>query len=237
MIIALDIECTGLDPSKDAIIEIAAVDILPDYSIDNHRSHLVCPPLPISPEASAVHQIIDADVAGKPPLREVIEAYSGACAIVCHNASYERSFLGDQLGPSRKTGQPPAWICTYKSALRVWPDFPSHNLGSLRYRLGMVTPFGIERSMLSPHRALSDAIVTAAIFVELLKHARWSQLAMWSNEPALHTIFTFGKYRGRKYAEIATEDSSYLDWIITKSELDADTKFSAQHALQQREAA
>ena len=36
----------------------------------------------------------------------------------------------------------------------------------------------------------------------------------WSGGPALHTRFHFGKYRGKRYDEIAASDPAYLQWIV-----------------------
>jgi exodeoxyribonuclease X len=72
--------------------------------------------------------------------------------------------------------------------------------------------------------------VTAAIFEELIKKARWSELVQWSTEPALHTRFHFGKYRGKRYADIAVSDPEYLQWV-EKSELEEGIKYSARHWL------
>lgn len=86
------------------------------------------------------------------------------------------------------------WICTYKCALRVWPELDGHSNQELRYALGRATPFpGFDRSTISPHRAAYDVVVTAAIFEELIKRARWSELVQSSGEPALYTKFHFGK--------------------------------------------
>ena len=124
------------------------------------------------------------------------------------------------------------WICTYKCSLRVWPDLDGHSNQELRYALGRATPFpGLERSSISPHRAAFDVVVTAAIFEELIKKARWSELVQWSGEPALYTKFHFGKYRGSRYDEIAASDPDYLRWIIEKSELETGIKHSARHWL------
>lgn len=227
----IDIETTGLDPAKDAIVEIASVDVRPGGIIENHQQTLICPPVSIPPSASAVHHILDEDVTGQPPLRDVIARFVGADAMVAHNCAFERSFLAEHVGPSV------TWICTYKCALRVWPDAKSHSNGALRYQIGAVNPFGIDRSKIVPHRAMGDVIVTAAIFVELLKHARWSQLALWSAEPALHTVLSFGKYRGKTYAEIAQNDPDYLSWVVAKSDLDEGAKFSSSYWLGQGKAA
>ena len=75
--------------------------------------------------------------------------------------------------------------------------------------------------------------MTAAIFEELIKKARWSELVQWSAEPALHTRFHFGKYRGQRYADIAASDPEYLQWIVEKSELEEGIKYSARHSLAQ----
>jgi exodeoxyribonuclease X len=169
----------------------------------------------LPPGASAVHHLIDEDVRNAPSLMEVIGRFTGADFYVAHNAAFERSFFaakGIELGP---------WICTYKCALRVWPDFEGHSNQELRYALRRASPFpGFERGAISPHRAASDVIITAAVFEELIKHAHWSELVQWSAEPALHTRLHFGKYRGKRYAEIAASDPDYLHWIVEKSELE-----------------
>jgi exodeoxyribonuclease X len=188
----LDIETTGTDPALDAIIEIASVDVQADGTITNQQSTLVRPGIVVPPEASAIHHLIDADIAGAPPLMDVVGMFRGADAYVAHNADFERAFLGPLLGEAK-------WVCTFKAAVRIWPELPAHNNQALRYRFGFVDPFGIERHTLSPHRALSDAIVTAAVFTEILKHATWSELVRWSSEPALLSVLRFGRHRGQRF--------------------------------------
>jgi DNA polymerase III epsilon subunit-like protein len=118
------------------------------------------------------------------------------------------------------------------NALRVWPELDGHSNQELRYALGRATPFpGFERGAISPHRAVFDVVVTAAIFEELIKKARWSELVQWSGEPALYTKFHFGKYRGQRYEDIAASDPDYLRWIIVKSELEESIKHSARYWL------
>jgi exodeoxyribonuclease X len=221
----IDIETTGTDTEEDAIIEIASVDVLADGTIANRQSTLVRPGIPVPPEASAVHHLIDEDLAGSPPLMDVVGMFRGADAYVAHNADFERSFLGPLLGEAN-------WVCTYKTALRLWPALLSHSNQALRYRLGFANPFGIDRHTVSQHRALSDAIVTAAVFTELIKHAPWSDLVRWSNEPALLSVVRFGKHRGERF-DAVPED--YLRWIVEgQNELGGDVKASARYWLERR---
>jgi len=221
----IDIETTGIDPDGDAIVEIASVDVLRDHTISNQRATLVRPAIPVPAEASAVHHLIDEDLAGAPLFEDIIDQFKGADAYVAHNAEFEQAFLGDRLGDA-------TWVCTYKCALRVWPDLVSHSNQVLRYHLGLVNPFGIDRATLTPHRALSDVIVTAGIFVELLKRARWSELVRWSWEPPLLTVLTFGKHRGERF-DAVPED--YLRWMAEgPNELREEVKFSARYWLEKR---
>jgi hypothetical protein len=126
----------------DAIIEIASIDVLSDGTITDQVSTLVRPG-PIPPEASGVHHLIDEDLADAPPLMHAIHLFRGADAYVAHNADFEQGFLGPLLGEA-------TWLCTYKCALRIWPDLPAHNNQALRYRLGFVNPLRRRPPYLEP---------------------------------------------------------------------------------------
>lgn len=88
-----------------------------------------------------------------------------------------------------------------------------------------------ERGATSPHSAAFDLLVTAAVFEELIKLVRCSDVVQWSGEPALHTRFHFGKHRGKRYDEIAASDPSYLQRIVEKSEREEGIKHSAKYWL------
>ena len=222
----LDIETTGLDAAKDAIVEIASVDLRNDGTIISTADTLVQPGKPVSPAASAIHHLIDADLKAAPALADVVQRFAGADAYVAHNCSFEKSFLDRHIGQT-------VWVCTYKCALRVWPELDSYSNQALRYQLGLIDPLGIDRATLVPHRAFSDAIVTAAILVELLKNAGWSELVQWSEEPALLTILRFGKHRGQRFDAVPKD---YLRWIAeAPNSLRDDVRTSARYWLSARE--
>jgi exodeoxyribonuclease X len=223
----IDIETTGVDPARDAIVEIASVDLQRGNTITNIRETLVRPAIPMPAVASAIHHLIDADLANAPQVEAVINQFRGADAYVAHNCAFERSFLDRHMGEV-------TWVCTYKCALRVWPDLAAHGNQALRYHFGFINPLGVDRARLVPHRALSDAIVTAAIFFELTKHAKWPELVQWSEEPALLTYLRFGMHRGERF-DAAPED--YLNWLAEGAhDLSEAVRFSARYWLAQRAA-
>lgn len=223
----LDIESTGTDPATCDIIEIASLDLVKGGSMVNARSDLVATSKPIPPEASAVHHILAEDLVGARDINEVLIEYADADWFVAHNADFERSFLGPHW-PHAK------WLCTYKCALRVWPsEPPGHSNQVLRYWLGIISPFGIDRKAIDPHRALSDCYVTGEIAHRLLAAAPFADLVKWSSEPPLHTKLGFGKHRGQRFDEAPAD---YLEWIRDKSEMDEGAKFSAAYWLERRAA-
>ena len=122
---------------------------------DGRGAILTHPGRAIPPVTMAVHHIIDADVAGAPPFRDAAPAIlrGDFVALAAHRASFEQRWCTPEL-----TGGLP-WICTWKCALRLWPDAPSFSNQVLRY---WRMPAGLDRDLGLPvHRAGPDAYVTA----------------------------------------------------------------------------
>ncbi len=228
----IDYETTGTNEDADAeIIEAGSYDLSQSesgaWSIGRPVRWLVRPSKPIPPVAQAVHHISDADVAEAPALRDVIDDFlDGADICAAHNARFEEHFT-----PHKGL----RWICTYKSALVVWPDAPGHGNQVLRYWLGVDTDQGFDYAKSMPsHRATPDAYVTAFILRRLLAERTVDQLLTISRYPALLRVMNFGKHKGMAFADAPAD---YLEWIRDKSDLNEDTKFTAKYWLQKRAAA
>lgn len=233
--VVIDLESTSREPAEAHIVEWAAIVVTPEWFGEGGAQEygsLVRPPIPIPPETSAVHHIVDADVADAPTWDEEqqhLATLLGAAAViaVAHNAEYERTILAKTALPSVR------WLCTYKAALRVWPDCPSHSNECLRYFLGL----GIGRKgQHAAHSALHDARVTAQILGELLRAGTSIEdMLKWTTEPALLPRCPIGVWRGKKWDEV---DYGFLDWIIYKArDMREDIKFCAKAEIERRELA
>ncbi len=221
-IAVIDTETTGIDTKTAKIVEFA---IHNDYGVS--YSTLVNPDMKIPPETSAVHHISDEDVMDfmkweqrLPEVLDLIRA-NGITTLVAHNVAYDREILG----PAFEV----AWICTYKCALRQWPDAPSHKNEALRYWLNL-QPNGRHYSQQS-HSALHDVKITYQLLNELLKYQDLETLMRWSNEPKFFSKISFGKHAGKKWEEI---DSGYLIWMTKQSDMDPDIVACAKRDLQRR---
>jgi DNA polymerase III epsilon subunit family exonuclease len=85
--VAFDIETTGLDTGTCGIIQVGAVRVVDGAIVDRFEA-LVDPGQPIPPEASRIHGLTDADVAGLPRFGEVwpgLRAFIGDEILVAHN--------------------------------------------------------------------------------------------------------------------------------------------------------
>ncbi len=227
----LDVETTGLE-LEDEVVELATVDLPFDGSpgrLCRHWAGLCKPSIPIPPEVSAVHHITDDMVADKMPWAELAQGLlhpDTATYFVAHKADFDGMFVTEAL----RAGKP--LLCTYKAALRIWPEAPGFSNQILRYWLKLKIDDGVTEPA---HRALPDANVTAHLLIEILKKASITDLIAWSGQPAVLPRVSFGKHAGAQWSEVP---DSYLDWILKPDiDLDSDVKWNARFELDRRQAA
>src|SRR6185312_6852390 len=176
------------------VIEVGACDVVAKddgaHAIVPLSSYL-CGGGTITAETRAIHHISPAEILGFLPFDAqafVAQAREdGVAAIAAHHADFEGKWVGSALD-----GLP--LICTYKGALRVWPDAPSHQNQVLRYWLeeqGLSAPDPI---LCQPaRRAGPDAYATAHLLKALLAFATPAALVEWTTEPAALPRCTIGK--------------------------------------------
>jgi DNA polymerase-3 subunit epsilon/ATP-dependent DNA helicase DinG len=159
-IVALDLETTGLDPQRDAIIEVGVVKFKGDR-IEAEYSTLVNPGRPIPNNITQLTNINDAMVAKAPRINQVlpeIEDFVGESTVLGHNVKFDLSFL-----QARKILRYNDVADTYNLASALLPAAGRYNLGALAKELSILLP--------ATHRALDDARVTVAVYQALFKKA------------------------------------------------------------------
>lgn len=217
--IVIDTETTGLGEA-DQVIEFAAV------WPGGHSHFLVRPTVPVNPEARAQHHITDralagaTDAPGWQPHLEGPLAEHGTPAF--HNAEFDMRLI-TQTWPEIAFAP---HICTYRCALHLWPDAPSHSNQVLRYWLGLDVDADLMR--LPPHRALPDAAVTYAILERMITERSEAELIALTQAPVVLHRVRFGKHVGQAWSEVPHD---YLRWIL-KQNFDRDVLHTALHYLE-----
>lgn len=219
LIRAVDFETTGIPTPEDphAIVEIGWSDLGQDF----YQDTLCDPGRKIPFEAMAIHHITDAMVRNQIAPEKGLELLGKPDYFVAHNADYERQFF--------KTDVP--WICTYKVAVRVWPDMPSHSLQYLRYALDLP----VNKATPMPHRAGPDAYVCALLLEAIMAHENAPDIeamVRWSNGHAMLPRCPLFKHKGKKWADVPTD---YLDWIVNKpNDVSDEVKANAKLEMRKR---
>ncbi|MDB5042218.1 MAG: exoX [Candidatus Eremiobacteraeota bacterium] len=234
-----DTETTGLGDDAQ-LLEIAA------HAIQGERrfATLVRPTIPIPADASALHHIVDADVADAPSREEALYALQTWLlpddVIVCHNVDFDQRFLPEIA--DRK------WLCSLRLARHLLPDLTSHKNAALWYH------FGGEKIEDRLHGAVADIAVTRFVFENLLRlyrnfareHAlgdpariakaeQIDTLIAFSARPYILKFMPFGKHRGVSMDAVPV---SYFRWALEGGmpDLDADLRFNFERQLKRRAA-
>lgn len=194
---------------------------------EDRGARWVNPGHPISPDTMAVHHILDEWVADAPFWKDVagsvLRPDGGVRALAAHRAAFEQRYCTPRL-----TGGA-AWICTWKCALRAWPELTRFSNQMLRYQrrpVGLVHELG-----LPAHRALPDAYVTAHHLRDLLNVVPFEQLVAWSLEPGLLPRVPSGPFRGKPWTAL---DRVTLTGLA--ADRDDSIRFSAACELAHRQA-
>lgn len=157
-IAVIDFETTGMSPLYgDRPTEVAIVMTERGRVVDQFQS-LMNPGRHIPGFISQLTGITDAMVRTAPPVAAVMAdaaRFVGAAPLVAHNASFDRKFWQAELAPLGQDATQP-FACTVLLARRMYPQAPNHKLSTLAQHLGLAREG-------RAHRALSDALVTAAV--------------------------------------------------------------------------
>ncbi|MFW2341165.1 DNA polymerase III subunit epsilon [Brevundimonas sp.] len=188
-------------------------------------SRFVDPGRPISPGTMAVHHILDEWVTGAGYWRDVapgvLRPDRGVRALAAHRASFEQRYCTPDLTGSAD------WICTWKCALRLWPELPRFSNQMLRY---LRRPEGLDHDRgLPAHRALPDAYVTAHHLRDMLNTVSLEQLLEWSRQPGLLPRVPGGANRGQPWSGLSEAALATL-----ARDRDIDIRFSAQTEIGRR---
>lgn len=220
-----DLETTGVQVTKDRIVEMAAVKIHPDGTEEIKR-WLVNPGMPIPPETTAIHGISDDDVADAPTFKEI-----GGEII---------NFIGnsDLGGYNCNKFDVPLFV---EECLRNGFDFDLDkrkvvDVQNIFHRMEQRTlsaayKFYCDKSLEDAHTAEADTVATWEVLKAQVDRydeleGNMDFLAEFSNRQRIadvagfiaynkegEEIFTFGKYRNKPVRQVLEKDPGYFSWV------------------------
>ena len=222
----IDFEATGLG-AGERVVEVGWADLDPISAQVIGWGSYLCRVPSMPPEVRAVHHIRAEHTADFPPYdRRILfeeAARAGVVAFAAHTADFEAQHLCGSI----------PLVCTYKAALRQWPDAPGHSVFALLYWLEDQGLIEYDQAVAHPpHRALPDAYATAIILGRLYAEGvRGKDLIAWTEQPRLLPKCPIGTWRGHKWEDV---DWGFLDWILSKYDMDPDIRWNAQREKDRR---
>jgi ATP-dependent DNA helicase DinG len=161
ILVALDLETTGLDPADSHIIEIGAAKFRDGVLLETY-STLVNPAVTIPARVTDITGIRNEDMIGAPRLAQVLptlQTFVGDSVLIGHSIAFDLSFLHKQkLFTAHKA------VDTYELASVLLPSASRYTLSALMQTFN-IAPEG------EYHRALTDAIASGRLY-----YALWEKL-------------------------------------------------------------
>ena len=226
-IIFFDLETTGVDTSKDRIVEISMVKVMPDGE-EIIKTRRINPEMPIPPEATEVHRITDEDVKDCPTFRQIAKSlyqFMEGCDFGGFNSNrFDLPMLVEEF-------------------LRVGVDVDFKNrkfvdVQNIFHKMEERTlvaayRFYCNKDLTEAHSAEADTLATYEVLKaqldrydilensieSLAKFSTRVETADYAGRIAYNDkgeeIFTFGKYKGIPVREVFEKiDPSYYSWLM-----------------------
>ena len=225
-LVVLDLETTGVSIASDRIVEFSALKVSPGGA-EEWLTLRLNPGIPISPEATRVHGITDADLANEPHFKDVakrIAAFLEGCDLAGFNSmKFDIPILCEEF-------------------LRVNVDF---NPARHRYvdvqvifhkkeqrTLSAAYKFYCDRDLENAHSSKADTAATYEILKAQLDRYpdlendidRLSSFSAFNNNADLagrivfneqgQEVFNFGKHKGKPVEQVFREEPSYYSWMM-----------------------
>lgn len=226
-LVFFDLETTGTNITHDRIVEISFIKLMPDGSVIE-KSRRINPEMPIPAEATAVHHITDEDVAGEPTFAMVAKSLAQhfeGCDFAGFNSNRFDLPLLDQefnrVGVEFDFGK-----ARFVDVQTIYHKREPRTLVAA-YK------YYCDKNLEDAHSALADTRATYEVLLAQLNHygdlpENVEELAEYASQNKNVDfmgrlvydengceIINFGKYKGRKAAEVLARDPGYYSWIMS----------------------
>lgn len=224
-IVFFDLETTGINIAKDRVVEISILKVFPNGN-EESRTWLVNPEIEIPKEASDIHGITNEKVVSEPTFKELAHNISElikGCDLAGFNSNrFDIPLLAEEM---LRAG------IDFDMKGRVAVDVQVIYHKKEQRTLSAAYQFYCDKNLENAHSAEADTKATYEILkAQLDKYDDLENNISFLNEYSSHQkradfagfimyndndeeIFTFGKYKNQKVADVLEKDKGYFAWI------------------------
>jgi DNA polymerase-3 subunit epsilon len=223
-----DLETTGLNISKDKIIEIGILKVHADQREERYIKR-INPGMPIPPESQAIHGISDADVKDCPTfaqLAEEIKNFIGDADLAGYNSNkFDIPFLleeflrlGIELEMENRKFVDVQTIFhkmeqrTLSAAYKFYCSKEIENAHSAE--ADIVATFEVLKAQLDKYADLKNDIAYLSEFTSTDKAKKIDFVGRLALNDKNEICYNFGKHTGKTIKEVLTTEPGYHRWIL-----------------------
>ena len=225
-LVILDLETTGVNITTDRIVEFSALKVSPGGA-EEWLTLRLNPGIPISPEATRVHGITDADVATEPHFRDVarrIASFLEGCDLAGFNSmKFDIPILCEEFlrvnvdfNPARHKYVDVQVIFhkkeqrTLSAAYKFYCNRDLENAHSAQ--ADTAATYEILKAQLDRYTDLENDIDKLSAFSAFNNNADLAGRIVF-NEQGVE-VFNFGKHKGKPVELVFKEEPSYYSWMM-----------------------
>ena len=225
-LVILDLETTGVNIASDRIIEFSALKVSPGGA-EEWLTLRINPGIPISPEATRVHGITDADVANEPSFKDVarrIASFFEGCDLAGFNSmKFDIPILSEEFlrvnvdfNPARHRYVDVQVIFhkkeqrTLSAAYKFYCGMELENAHSAR--ADTAATYEILKAQLDRYPDLENDIEKLSAYSAFNNNVDLAGRIVF-NEGGIE-VFNFGKHKGKPVESVFREEPSYYSWMM-----------------------
>lgn len=223
-----DLETTGLNISKDRIIEIAILKVYPDQREERYVKR-INPGMPIPAESQAIHGISDADVKDCPSFGQLVQeikSFIGDADLAGYNSNkFDIPFLleeflrlGVDLDMDERRFIDVQTIFhkmeqrTLSAAYRFYCQKEIENAHSAE--ADIQATFEVLKAQLDRYPDLTNDVEYLSNFTQTDKAKKIDFVGRLALNEKNEIVYNFGKHSGKTLREVFTTEPGYHRWIL-----------------------
>ncbi|MDE6540866.1 MAG: 3'-5' exonuclease [Muribaculaceae bacterium] len=225
-LVFFDLETTGTNITHDRIVEISFIKLMPDGSVVE-RSRRINPEMPIPAEATAIHHITDDDVAAEPTFRMVARSlaeYFSGCDFAGFNSNrfdlplldeeFKRAGVEFDFSDSRfidvqtiyHKREPRTLVAAYRHYCGKNLDDAHSSAADTR------ATYEVLMAQLEHYDDLPNDVEKLSEYASQNRNVDFMGRLIYDENGC--EIINFGKYKGKKAADVLRTDPGYYSWIM-----------------------
>ena len=225
-IVFLDLETTGINVSKDRIVEISFLKVYPGGK-EESKTRRINPEMPIPHEATAIHGITDEDVKDCPRFKDIAKSLAAqieGCDIAGFNSNrFDIPLLAEEflradvdIDLNRRKFVDVQTIFhkmeqrTLSAAYKFYCDKDLEAAHSAE--IDVMATYEVLKAQLERYPDLQNNIKYLSEFSSFNNHVDFAGRMIYNEKR--EEVFNFGKYKGRLVTEIFNIDPGYYSWIL-----------------------